>query len=145
MHPSASGTKTQVSPASPHFGIPDSVLGPSSKPEHCNAVKIAYLPEHSEHATLPSISLLAFPGALDQVQDFCPHFHCTLQLKQLPYGHNCCNDLSMVAIHSYIPMSMPTHTPVHKHGMCWLMKDRATIKSKSIFNISFKNVRFHIS
>lgn len=51
--------------------------------------------------------------------------------RQLLLAHNCCNNLSMVAIHSYIPMSTPTHTPAHKHGMCWLMKDIGTIKAKS--------------
>lgn len=51
--------------------------------------------------------------------------------RQLLLAHNCCNDPSMVVTHSYIPMSTPTHTPVCKHGMCWLRKDRGTTKAKS--------------
>lgn len=122
---SPSGTKTQLSPASPTLASLPLYLVPPSKPEHCIiAGKIAAF--LSTRNMLPSVSLLAFPGALDQVQDFSSHFPCTLQLEQLPFAHNCCNDLSMAAIHSYIPMSTPTHTPVHKkHSMCWLMKDRA--------------------
>lgn len=57
IHPSPSGTKTQVSPASHHFGIPAPVLGPLKQTWNI-ALKIAHLPEHSGHATLPSISLL---------------------------------------------------------------------------------------
>lgn len=64
--------------------------------------------------------------------------------RQLLLAHNCCNNLSVVAIHSYIPMSTPTHTPVCKHGMYWLMKDRGTIKAKSAY-IFVENVRFHVS
>lgn len=128
--PSDSGTKTQCSPASHHFGVPVSTLGPF---EWISTLlwKWTCPLERSEHATLLSISLRPSLVLWIKFKILPLVFIALYNSGQLPLAHNCCNDLSVVAIHSYTPKSTPPHTSAHKHGMCWWMKDRGTIKAKS--------------
>lgn len=139
LHPSHSGTKTQRSPASHHFGIPASTLGPF-KWIWTLLRKSTRLPECSEHATLLSISLRPSLVLWIKFKILPLVFIALYNLWQLPLAHNCCNDLSVVAIHSYTPKS----TPLHISMVCadeWKIEEQWKPNQACIF---VKNVRFHV-